>query len=443
VGIPVVDLGCNGVDVTVHLGDCLAYLRSLPDDSVDSVVVDPPYGLGKPPEARDVMRAWLADEQVAVSGGGFMGKSWDSFVPPPMVWAEVLRVVKPGGHMVCFSGQRTIHWMGLALAVAGWEAIDLIGWAFWNGFPKSASLSKAFDRAAGAEREVLGLRHPKGVECPSMGYGGAAAVPMYTTAPATDLARLWDGWGTAVKPAIEPAILARKPLSERTIAANVERWGTGALNVDGCRFAQGDPMWPGPQEGDGGTHCTNRDSTGACMGHQNAGQSTSGETFHGPDTAPAGRFPANLLYCPKVSTRERERGCDALPLRSAGEMVGRVEGSAGTENPRAGAGRKGAGRRNHHCTLKPVALLRYLVRLVTPPGGTVLDPFMGAGSCGIAASLEGFGYQGAEIDPDYHAIAQARVAHARAHPEEWVDTTYGGKASKRPKKQPMLFGDTQ
>ena len=215
-------------------GDCVEAMLQMPADSVDAIVTDPPYGLG------------------------FMGKKWDA-LPPGLPWAEeCLRVLKPGGHIVAFGGQRTIHRLTCALEDAGFEIRDLVGWLQWQGFPKSLDVSKAIDAAAGAEREVVGSKAgwpgyrtgPTGPQGLATGRGlSNGSAKSRITAPATDDAKRWNGWGTALKPCIEPATLARKPLSEGTVAANVLRWGTGALNIDGCRYAYGDEAWPGPCDG--------------------------------------------------------------------------------------------------------------------------------------------------------------------------------------------------
>lgn len=385
----------------VHAGDCLEWLRSLAPASVDAVVCDPPYGLG------------------------FMGRAWDA-LPPGRNWAEAcLRVLKPGGHLLAAGGTRTVHRLAVALEDAGFEIRDMVGWVYYSGFPKSLDVSKAIDAAAGATREVVGThrRHGGGRHtpvpdsdpgCVPLGrLGTGSALPL--TAPATPDAVRWAGWGTALKPAIEPFILARKPL-EGTVAANLLAHGVGALNIDGCRFAPGDPAWVGPQHEvpDGKMPTPNR-----VLGN-----------FGGNAGAPwvaaeGGRFPANLYYCPKAPRKERERGCAVLPARTGAEAVDRTEGTAGVANPRAGAGRTAAAVRNHHPTVKPVRLMRWLVRLVTPPGGIVIDPFLGSGTTGVAALLEGFDFAGCEREPDFVAISEARMAHAAEHPDEWASTATG------------------
>lgn len=203
----------NASRVSLMLGDCLERLRELPDNSVDSVVTDPPYGLS------------------------FMGKKWDYDVPSVEVWAECLRVLKPGGHLLAFAGTRTQHRMAVRIEDAGFEIRDMIAWVYGSGFPKSLDVSKAIDKAAGAEREVVGDNPNNRPNCAGKQTRSMAApITMQPiTAPATDAAKQWQGWGTALKPALEPITVARKPLGEKTVAANVLEHGTGAINVDGCR----------------------------------------------------------------------------------------------------------------------------------------------------------------------------------------------------------------
>ena len=378
---------------------------------VDAIVTDPPYELG------------------------FMGKSWDAsgVAFRIEVWREALRVLKPGGHLLAFSGSRTYHRMAVAIEDAGFEIRDQIMWVYGSGFPKSHDVSKAIDREAGAVREVVGERwvtnaaQGEGLGHGAMVGGMVRAGMIDITAPATPEAARWQGWGTALKPAHEPIVVARKPL-RGTVAANVLAYGTGAINVDGCRVGT---------DG-GGTQCTNRDEAGRCNGHRNAGRSTSGETFHGPDTH-GGRWPANLIhdgseevegffpgddgasaarffYSAKASKRDRDEG-----LRDGG--IGALRDGGRPSEPR----------RNIHPTVKPTDLMRYLCRLVTPPGGLVLDPFTGSGSTGKGAVLEGFRFIGIELSPEYAAIARARIRHAVGHvapepvPQHVIDDVPAGQ----------------
>ena len=561
-----------------HLGDCLDLLKTLPDNSVDSIVTDPPYGLS------------------------FMGRKWDYDVPSTDIWAECLRVLKPGGHLLAFAGTRTQHRMAVRIEDAGFEIRDMIAWVYgcldeatevatehgvvpyhktkigdrvlcydvehgkysyqpileiveydysdtayrlvgdfgeqvvsrnhrviverdgseafqlaetlecearvpvleslpalrqaihdahqgagrpqqgvrawgghrsavvrvvpfhytgkvWclrvptgafvavrngvafptgnSGFPKSLDVSKALDKAAGAEREVVGVAKGAGMSAsvPSVGvFRDDAWVPkgpdLPITAPATEAARQWQGWGTALKPALEPITMARKPF-KGTVADNVLAQGTGAINIDGCRV--GDAVRVNARSGTPGA---------GRMRSCNLVDRGDGKTPDGRDLQTAldyiarskeyaarevqGRWPANLIhdgsgevsgflgeqarffYCAKASKSDRDDGLDNAPQKTAG--VG-DERPSGSFNERLGK-TPTAPRANHHPTVKPTDLMRYLVRLVTPPGGTVLDPFMGSGSTGKAAMLEGFHFVGCEMSPDYMEIAEGRLLAA-------------------------------
>ncbi len=397
-------------------GDCLEKLKELPDCSVDSVVTDPPYGLS------------------------FMGKKWDYDVPSVEVWKECLRVLKPGGHLLAFAGTRTQHRMAVRIEDAGFEIRDMIAWVYGSGFPKSLDVSKAIDKAAGAEREVVGEKITGRANAPRSDgrnhvdcSGGQMTVDV--TAPSTDAAKQWDGWGTALKPALEPITVARKPLVEKTVAANVQTHGTGAINVDGCRV---------------GVESTKRTCNG--VGQSSSfDMAASGE--HRVNGSDAGRWPANLIhdgsdevvglfsdggahggkgkfvqhswgdreptkqniepskgsaarffYCAKTSKRDRNEGCEKL-LDKEWALDGACIPERGNRpfNPS----------KNNHPTVKPADLMRYLCRLVTPPGGIVLDPFMGSGSTGKAAVLEGFQFIGIEREESYMEIAEARINSAK------------------------------
>ena len=249
---------------------------------------------------------------------------------------------------------------------------------------------------------------------------GLNAATIEYTAPATPDAETWAGWGTALKPAGEPWLLVRKPMRGTTVA-QVLATGTGALNIDGCRYPDGDDAWPGPDMGRwGGVQASSAGEFGTMGGGWRADyQSVRHDS---------GRWPANLYACSKASRAERERGCDDLPARWGAEAVKREPGSAGL-TPRANAGRSASSVRNHHPTVKPVRLMRWLVRLVTPPGGVVIDPYLGSGTTAIAATLEGVRWAGAELLDDHADIAEARIAHAARWPEAWGDTTPGGGVS--------------
>lgn len=389
----------------IHLynGDCMAMLKDIPDGSVDSIVCDPPYGIG------------------------FLGKDWDQSVPSLQWAAQCLRVLKPGGHLIAFASTRTVHRLAATVEDAGFDIRDQLGWVYSSGFPKSMNISAAIDKQRHDRDQVLTVtawikaqRDRAGVTNKQIdqafGFAGMAGhwtstksqptvptleqIPLlfsvldvtkdevpkdiykliidlngrknevgedwkkrevtgkHKAAAAAQIAwgadasakeirgqsktkdgRKWQGWGTALKPAIEPAVLARKPFLG-TVADNVKKHHTGGLNIDKCR----------------------RSLFGV-----------------------AGDFPANLINITKPSQRERHLGCE----------------------------------KNTHPTIKPVALMRWLVRLVTPPGGVTVDPFMGSGAAGVAAVLEGFDYIGAEMDTEYFNISKSRIEHAQAYPEAW------------------------
>jgi site-specific DNA-methyltransferase (adenine-specific) len=436
----------------------------MPDASVDSVVTDPPYLIG------------------------FMGKGWDAadgIAGQPEVWAECLRVLKPGGHLLAFGATRTCHRMTVAIEDAGFEIRDSLHWCYGSGFPKSLDVSKAIDKAAGAEREVVG-RYSGAVKGTDGRYNwntdneSAGPTIADVTAPATDAARQWSGWGTALKPAHEPIVVARKPLNG-TVAANVLEYGTGALNIDGCRVGMSDADREASRVPMGAFDGSNNNRT--TVGR-------SGETF---EPAPAGRWPANLVFthaadcadvcadgCPvaeldgqsgerpssartsrnhqggnlgwkagnglghndsggasrfftvtewdpiadvapfryvaKPSKRERNAGLDGLPEKQAQKW-----NSGGIAARRAETAQPVA---NTHPTVKPVALMRWLVRLVTPPGGTVLDPFAGSGTTLVAATLEGLHSIGIEVTDDYLPIIEGRVAWAEQQADKMTPTLF-------------------
>ena len=378
-------------------GDCVELMRALPENSIDAIVTDPPYGLSPDGKAR----TW-DDIEDGKTRGGFMGKGWDAAVPG-VTWArECYRVLKPGGAIVAFGGQRTIHRLTVSLEDAGFSIRELFGWLNWQGFPKSLDASKALDAHHGAEREVVGQADRKtgpGRHLAALaGKPGESTTPDIT-APATEDARTWEGYGTALKPCLEPAVIARKPLIG-TVAENLLEWGTGALNIDGCRHSYGDEAWPGPQEvGDPHRFAG---TTGGSFASFSKSDPVAGHAL--------GRWPSNVYATAKASRGEREAGCEGLPGRTGAETVEREEGSAGTQSPRAGAGRTASTVRNHHPTVKPVKLMRWLCVLVgCQPGSLILDPFAGSGTTGIAALRAGFRFLGMEREPEYVEIARARI----------------------------------
>lgn len=373
--------------IAIHKGDCLHVMRGMPAASVDSIVTDPPYGLA------------------------FMGKKWDYDVPSTEIWAECLRILKPGGHLLAFAGTRTQHRMAVRIEDAGFEIRDMLAWVYGSGFPKSHNLTGE-----------------------------------------------WEGFGTALKPALEPITMARKPLAG-TVAANVLAHGTGAMNIDGCRIAT-DPAIDDPRLGGVGTWSSDKMAKNVYEGGYSGKEVAS---------SPLGRWPANLLhdgsaevlalfpdskgqqgavrgteasktgdancygefgrvpfaargdtgsaarffYCAKASKADRDEGLEAFEKQSGGM----VSNTSGQHMTRRDDGYEVAPRANIHPTVKPTDLMRYLCRLVTPPGGLVLDPFMGSGSTGKAALLEGFGFVGIERAYEYLPISMGRIFWAAREAE--------------------------
>ena len=365
------------------------------DNSVDAIVTDPPYGLS------------------------FMGKKWDYDVPEQAIWEECLRVLKPGGHLLAFAGTRTQHRMAVRIEDAGFEIRDMIAWVYGSGFPKSHSIGKAIDREAG-ERGAVGKRF--------VAAGGDLPSPErnYDDPPLVlEAAKQWQGWGTALKPALEPITMARKPLIG-TVAENVLAHGTGALNIDGCRVACDDVLTapksdPANRRGVVGT---------AMQAAGGAERNNAAQAASIAKTMEMGRWPANLIHdgsdevlaaFPDAPGQQRSTGPEfERNAQVYGKFAGVSEhhprndsGSAARFFYCAKASKSDRGESNGHPTVKPTELMRYLVRLVTQPGGTVLDPFCGSGSTGKAAVLEGFGFIGIEREAEYVAIAEARIVEAR------------------------------
>lgn len=566
---------------TVIQGDCVEVMRGMDAESVHAIVTDPPYGLSKPPDIAEVLGHWLKGDDAKAHEGkvGFMGAAWDGFVPGPATWREAYRVLKPGGYLLAFAGSRTFDLMGMSIRLAGFEIRDSQIWLYGSGFPKSHNVSKEIDKAAGAEREVVGYdasraRPNRLYESGAIGnIGGNGTVSDRTdngatlTASATPEAAEWEGWGTALKPAQEPIIVARKPLIG-TVVENVLQHGTGGLHIDACRVGadvvsthsrgtnaafpkrptettveesgrtarqdgvEANPhvgRWPpntllshvAPEvvggcyvggcqkigtrtvKGDGhfpATRPAGSQTSGPSghVGQDNLEESYTGEetvetwacvpgcpipaldaqsgaagaaapassplgvgrhdhgiyqpaalgfrtdgegsAFYG-DKGGASRFFPQLnfdpefdgppfFYSAKTSRSEREAGCDNLPIRN----LARSDGAQAAENAGADTytgGSQGIGLnhvakvRNNHPTCKNVALMRWLLRLVMPPGGVGLDPFLGSGTTGMAALYEGFDFIGIEQDENFVEIAKARIA--------WVEG--GGKLKeKKPAK---------
>ena len=403
------------ISVQVLHGDCRSELELLPDNSVDSIVTDPPYELG------------------------FMGKSWDAsgIAYDERVWVQCLRVLKPGGHMLAFSGSRTYHRMACAIEDAGFQIRDQIMWVYGSGFPKSLNISKAIDRAAGAERENGKLKWKGGTQLGVINDDSWKPKDVYESQPSTDEAKQWDGWGTALKPAHEPIVMARKPLVG-TVANNVLTHGVGGINIDGCRVrrADGDDSYAGNRTATFGTQDTLSGGDGSGGWSQNEEGRFPANFIHDGSDEVLELFPdskagkpredrgtggiwsesmgipcgpqygddgsaARFFYCAKANKKDRNEGLDGFEEKRPDERS--VTGMGTFEE-------KGVAKQaNHHPTVKPTDLMRYLCRLVTPPNGTVLDPFTGSGSTGKAAVLEGFNFIGIEQSAEYVEIAKARI----------------------------------
>ena len=518
-------------------GNNIDLLKQYPDNYFDAVVTDPPYGLGKEPIAEEVMKDWVEKGYHEISGSGFMGKEWDAFVPQPIFWKEVFRVLKHGGHVLAFYGTRTYDWGVMSMRFAGFEVRDCIQWVYGSGFPKSHNIGIAMDKLQGAEREIIGeKRHSrKGVAAAeqrtAIGGGSFGQDKISSiTIPTTEQAKQWDGWGSALKPANEPIVLARKPLEKGlSIAENVLKWGTGGINIDGCRvgFKNEADYKESTQKNQHADFGTKPITNNTVYGDYSMVQPKNYQ--------PEGRFPANLIlthhpdcelkglkkvkgvtggkndivvdskfgqvsnipqkpfdyvdingeetiehwechedcpirimdeqsgiskgvirkpngnailntekgwnnnsmidktirghadsggssrffYCAKASKSERNNGLDGFDDKYSASaefrpnhMEKAIEGDSG--NPYG----RWTPIKNFHPTVKPVKLMQYLVRMVTPPNGIVLDPFCGSGTTGIACKLEGFDFVGMEQDAEYCKIAEARINNYQEESEE-------------------------
>lgn len=331
--------------INLYNGDCLDVLKTLEDNSVDSVVTDPPYGIS------------------------FMCKKWDISVPSVEVWEQVLRVLKPGGHLLSFFSTRTYHRGVVNIEDAGFEIRDQLAYAYTSGFPKSQNISLAIDKK-------LGLQEHRGKDFRTAGAGDREDIQVANGVSnmgycdyKSDEAKEWAGYGTAIKPAFEPIVMARKPLSEKTISENVMRYDTGGINIDGCRVVSDDTnRWP-----------ANILAEQDCLGYY-----------------------SKFFFCTKASKKDRNEGLEGMKEKS--NM--RVNAPRRSEEEKTST--KMA---NIHPTVKGTDLMQWLVRLITPKGGSVLDPYMGSGSTGKACVREGFSFTGIEIDEEYFTIAEKRILH--------------------------------
>src|SRR5690625_1651671 len=408
----------NNLTELLYHGESTEVLKELEDNSVDSVVCDPPYGLSKEPDITKVLSEWVSgDPSFVPDGKGFMSKDWDGFVPPPSLWREVYRVLKPGGHALVFAGTRTQDLMTISLRLAGFEVRDVIEWIYFSGFPKSHDVSKAFDRRAGAEREVVG-KNPRINSWKAKDntgntygkYGDTFENVANITAPATDLAKQWDGWGTSTKPSHEPIIVVRKPLIDAdtgrklTVADCVEKYGTGAINIDACRIGDDEIR-----------------SSGEVSNVWREAEGRTDRQTPNPSVN-TGRFPANCITLDSDQFYSKYFNVSPAELSKKASKKDRNSDWRGEEitleprnNMRVNAPRSSEAEKhatthgNNHPTVKPTDLMAWLVRLVTPEGGTVLDPFAGSGSTLVAAKREGFGFIGVELTEEYVPVIGASV----------------------------------
>jgi len=367
----------------------LEFLKSQPSNSIDSIVTDPPYGIS------------------------FMGKSWDYDVPNVDTWKELMRVLKPGGHIIVACGTRTQHRMAVNIEDAGFEIRDIVAWVYGSGFPKSLNIGKAIDKLQGNEREVVGLKpytNDKSIQGNSYGKSGYERIRLEETKGNSP----YEGWGTALKPAMELWTLARKPLSEKTIAENVLKWGTGGINIDGCRVENNGENTSRPLLQTQSWKNTFTSGVGTIDDNWKLGRFPANFIHDGSDEV-VDMFPNDsqrFFYTAKASKSERNAGLDGFKTKQTVGGGGGVGDYLDDVNSASGKyGSEKAPNKNYHPTVKPVALMKYLTRLITPKGGVVLDPYMGSGSTGVACMQEGFNFIGVEMDKEYFEIAKARIEH--------------------------------
>jgi DNA modification methylase len=452
--------------VTVRLehGDCLDVMRRLIDEGVqlDAIVTDPPYHLtsivkrfGKDGAAPCKPQDGAAGA-FARSSRGFMGKEWDGgdIAFRAETWALALQLLKPGGHMVAFSGTRTYHRMAVAIEDAGFEIRDQLAWCYGSGFPKSHDISKAIDREAGAVREVIGS-YGQGFRSAGSGLEGwqreSHAVDKGITAPATEAARAWQGWGSALKPAWEPIALARKPL-DGTLAGNTLKHGCGGLNIDGCRV---------------GTESTLGKASLSALGQKSGWNAHKNrEVIAGFE---CGRFPANLIHdgSPEVLAGFPETASGGYPAEGGERTHGATYGKPNARGEQVFTTSQGSAARffytakadasdrlgSKHPTVKPVDLMAWLCRLITPPGGLILDPFAGSGTTGMAAMREGFHAILIEREAEYIADIKRRLAHVKGEdaplfsaepsppPAKAVPSTAGSRTKNRADRAQEVSAD--
>jgi site-specific DNA-methyltransferase (adenine-specific) len=448
--------------VTLHCGDCLVVLPTLAENSIDSCCTDPPYHLTahKMTTPQPIQAAYNDGKGNPFcrpqARQGFMGKQWDGgdIAFRPELWREVYRVLKPGAHLLAFGGTRTFHRMACAIEDAGFEIRDCVMWIYGSGFPKSHDVSKGIDRAAGAEREIIGSYDVPGYARSNVEHGTQSRnkyrFDKTSNESATDAAREWEGWGTALKPACEPIVLARKPLSESTVAANVLKWGVGALNINECRVGTTKNV-PASES----TH----DGIKGIYGEGIGPGSGNGSGFN-PNI---GRWPANVIH---DGSEEVTAGFpDSVARPADGAVNGKGSGSGEfIQSGVYGAGRLSAARTGYrdaeqsaarffytakadsddrlgskHPTVKPLDLMQYLVRLVTPKGGTTLDPFAGTGTTGEAAWREGMKAVLIERESEYQDDIRRRMELALAGPDTRAYQSAKARQGNKPSDYGPLF----
>lgn len=377
----------------IILGDCLEVLRGLPDNSVDSVVTDPPYGLA------------------------FMGKKWDYNVPSVEIWQEVLRVLKPGGHALVACGTRTQHRMAVNLEDAGFEIRDIVAWVYGSGFPKSLNIGKAVDKLQGNEREVVGKENIDiGMQGGSMHSGRSVQVVERDLTRGTSE---WEGYGTALKPSMELWTLCRKPLSEKNVAENCLKWGVGGINIDACRVGlNGQNKTSGGCKGN--TNPVNINLTNNPKVDNSVGRFPANLIHDGSDEV-VGLFPESKGQCGAISGHKNDRQskngiygkyppANDFPIRNDSGSASRFFYCAKASKSERGEG-------NNHPTVKPIKLMKYLITLITPKGGVVLEPFGGSGTTAVGCLETGNPFIIIEREPEYIEIIKKRVQAHRAEPD--------------------------
>jgi DNA modification methylase len=407
-------------------GDCIEQMQKLIDDGVqvDSVVTDPPYHLtsivkrfGKEGSAP---AQYGTDGAFKRASSGFMGKEWDGgdIAFRPETWELALKLLKPGGHILAFSASRNYHRMAVAIEDAGFEIRDQMMWLYGSGFPKSHNIGKGVDNKLGNKREVIGTKecgYQVSISKTRKEQGYRPNLTNSTKEVVVDRGDTeYEGWGTALKPAHEPIVMARKPISEKTVVDNVLKHGTGGLNIDGCRIETNPEVDDMHRVVDRKPRNDDKVWTNKNSGFKNENNIYTG-------VKEEGRFPANVMhggldtewaryfYCPKTSKAEKNKGLDSFETKKSGMSGGAQSKGEGYDKGQGIGLNRVIERKNTHPTVKPIELMKYLCRMVTPKGGTVLDPFMGSGSTGMAAKDEGFEFIGIEKEKEYFDIAEARI----------------------------------